>query len=238
MENRRISLQNKKPTKMETTNVIGEMAENLQNKFNQPKPFHPSQFNDPIAIQTKWTGAVSGGANFRTFKLVQVNPGRVVFRTTFGAVVFALIFLFAGLGLVVLIIWDATLSAFTTEAFVAIGLGSIFLCLGSYLLYRQMLPIVFDKREGLFWKKRKKTTGMSVDDATENGVHLEHIHALQIVAEFISGKNGNYYSFELNLVLKNGKRINVVDHGNKTKIDKDAKLLSEFLNIPVWDATV
>lgn len=222
---------------MEVTNVFEKMAHNLQNMFNQA-PFDPSVFNDPIATQTEWSRACPGGANFRTFKLVQVNPDRIIFRTTIGAVIFALIFLVAGLGLIVLIIWDSSLTTFATESLFAVGLGLIFAVVGAYLLYRQMLPIVFDKLENLFWKKRKPNSEMSLNDASEDWVRLEFIHALQIVAEFISGKNSNYYSYELNLVLKNGNRINVIDHGNRRKIDREAKVLSEFLKVPVWDATI
>ena len=223
---------------METTNVFENMAQNLQNLFSQRKPFDPSLFNDPVATQTEWNWLVSGGANFRTFKLVQVNTNLIKFRTTFGAVLFALLFLVVGLGLLVLIIWESYLTAFTTELMVGIGMGLVFAGVGAYLLYRQILPIVFDKREGLFWKKRKPNSVMSLNDASEDCVHLEFIHALQIVAEFISGKNSNYYSYELNLVLKNGNRINVIDHGNKEKIEREAKVLSEFLKVPVWDATI
>lgn len=223
---------------METTSVFEKMAQNLQNMFNQAKPFNPSVFNDPIAVQTDWTRACPGGTNFRTFKLVQVNPDRIKFRTTFGAVLFALIFLLVGLGLIVLIIWESYLSAFTTELMVGVGLGLVFAGVGGYLLYRQMLPIVFDKRIGLFWKKHKPNGTAIPDGETEDCVRLNFIHALQIVAEFISGKNANYYSYELNLVLKNGKRINVIDHNNKRKIETEAKVLSEFLEVPVWDATI
>lgn len=223
---------------METTSVFEKMAQNLQNMFNETKPFNPSVFNDPIAVQTDWTRACPGGTNFRTFKLVQVNPYRIKFRTTFGAVLFALIFLLVGLGLIVLIIWESYLTAFTTELMVAGVLGLVFAGVGGYLLYRQMLPIVFDKREKLFWKKHKPNSAMSLNDVSEDCVRLEFIHALQIVAEFISGKNANYYSYELNLVLKNGNRINIIDHNNKGRIDREAKVLSEFLGVPVWDATI
>jgi len=65
---------------------------------------------------------------------------------------------------------------------------------------------------------------------------LEDIHALQLISEYCGGNDGSYYSYELNLVLENGKRINVVDHGNKNKLRKEANNLSAFLAKPVWDA--
>ena len=65
---------------------------------------------------------------------------------------------------------------------------------------------------------------------------LETIHALQLISEWVSSDDGGYHSFELNLILKDGGRLNVVDHGGQDRIREDAKVLSDFLNVPVWDA--
>jgi hypothetical protein len=35
---------------------------------------------------------------------------------------------------------------------------------------------------------------------------------------------------------KDGKRVNVIDHGDLEKVRTDARTLAEFLNKPVWDA--
>ncbi|MDP6491172.1 MAG: hypothetical protein QGG69_05335 [Kiritimatiellia bacterium] len=58
----------------------------------------------------------------------------------------------------------------------------------------------------------------------------------QLLSEYCRSDKSSYYSYELNLVLQDGSRINVVDHGNKTKLREDAATLSEFLGRPVWDA--
>jgi hypothetical protein len=79
---------------------------------------------------------------------------------------------------------------------------------------------------------------MITNEATAKYVRLELIHALQIVAEYIRGKNGDYHSYELNLVLKNGNRINIVDHSCRKKLTEDVEVLAEFLGIPLWDATI
>jgi hypothetical protein len=57
------------------------------------------------------------------------------------------------------------------------------------------------------------------------------------LSEFVSGSKNSYYSYELNLVLDDGSRINVVDHGNLERLRSDANALSQFLDKPVWDAT-
>ncbi len=53
----------------------------------------------------------------------------------------------------------------------------------------------------------------------------------------MTGNKSSYYSYELNLVLDDGSRINVVDHGNLDRLRGDAQTLSRFLDKPVWDAT-
>ena len=60
---------------------------------------------------------------------------------------------------------------------------------------------------------------------------------MQLVSEYCRGNKSSFYSYELNLVLANGRRINVVDHGNIESLQKDARTLAAFLDIPVWDAT-
>ena len=72
--------------------------------------------------------------------------------------------------------------------------------------------------------------------ATDSAVRIDAIYALKIVSERISRSESSWISYELNLILNNGRRINVVDHGNGVKIRKDAKRLTEFLNVPIWDA--
>jgi hypothetical protein len=209
-----------------------QMLQNLQNNQNV---FDPAQFGDPIAVQTSWRPAKGGGSNFRNYKLVQVNPYRVKFRTTIGAIIFSLIFALPGIALLIFLIPSVNWSSIDTGIIVALLLGLIFASIGGYLFYSQMRPIVFDKQAGFLWKGRKPQ--MLTNEATDKYVRLELVHALQIVAEYISGKN-SYYSFELNLVLKNGNRINVVDHGNRNKLVEDAGALAEFLGVPVWDGTI
>ncbi len=58
-----------------------------------------------------------------------------------------------------------------------------------------------------------------------------------MISERISGDKSTYYSYEINLVLKDGSRINAVDHGKKSKVQEDAKTLAEFLDKPLWDAS-
>lgn len=45
------------------------------------------------------------------------------------------------------------------------------------------------------------------------------------------------HGYEINLVLADGSRINLVHHGARSIISEDAKTLGSFLEVPVWDAS-
>ena len=64
---------------------------------------------------------------------------------------------------------------------------------------------------------------------------LEKIHALQLIFN-ASSQRFYGFSYELNLVLEAGKRINVIDHGNLDRLREDADTLAAFLDKPIWDA--
>ena len=49
-----------------------------------------------------------------------------------------------------------------------------------------------------------------------------------------SGKR-SYYSYELNMVLNGGERINVMDHGNQAALTGDAQRIARLLDVPVWE---
>ena len=65
---------------------------------------------------------------------------------------------------------------------------------------------------------------------------IAYVRALQLLPELVRGDKSSYYSYELNLVLSDGTRRNVVDHGSLAKLREDAAQLSARLNLPIWDA--
>jgi len=72
----------------------------------------------------------------------------------------------------------------------------------------------------------------------EDAVALDQIHAIQIVSELCPSGGLPFWSYELNLVLDDGDRLNVVDHAGLPQIREDAETLAEWLGVPVWDATL
>lgn len=216
-----------------------KIMQKLLRMTGEQNVFDPSQLGDPIALQTGWTPAKRGGTNFRTHKLVEVNSYRIEFRASIGAKLFYLIFLLAGIGIIMVFTFK-TLSAgvfsFNVDTIMPLLIGLVFMVAGGCMLYFGTVPIVFDKTKGTFQKGRRTQNITSDRNAHKNYTQLDNIHALQLISEYIRSNKNSYYSYELNLVLENGKRINVIDHGNEHRIREDAGTLSTFLNKPVWDA--
>lgn len=68
-------------------------------------------------------------------------------------------------------------------------------------------------------------------------ISLKEIQALQIISERMHGKNTTYTSYELNMILKNSLRVNIIDHWNLEEIRKNASELANKLWVKVYDIT-
>ena len=207
---------------------------------NGGEGFDPSGFDDPVALETEWVPAASGGASFRTHRLVQPSSYRIEFAATFGAKAFYLLFFLVGSGLLFFFlnpIRIAQTGFANQDTLVPILVGAVFAIVGACLYWFGTVPRVFDQRLAAFWRGRKEPTPMDLVARGNPSAPLSSIHALQLLSEYISGSKNSYHSYELNLVLNDGRRINVVDHGNLKRLRSDAKTLSQFLDKPVWDAT-
>ncbi len=192
-------------------------------------------------MKTEWIQAKGGGANFKIHNLVQVNRNRIIFRSSIGARIFYGFFLLMGLGFAFGFScpqFSEDNFSFSFESLFPILLGFLFAIMGGLLLYYGTKPIVFEKGSGYFWKGRKNPETVYNINARKNCTKLKEIYALQIISELVRGDKSSYYSYELNLVLNDGSRINVIDHGKIEKIREDAEKLSQFLGKPVWDASI
>jgi hypothetical protein len=220
--------------------MLKKLLRDLAKRIREAVPFDPKQYDDPIAAQTKWTPARRGGSSFCTRKLIQKSFHRYKFRPAIGAIIFYLIFLIIGLGLLA-----ASLKApFLPESIkmndgspITLIIGGVFALIGAGMFYFGTKPIIFDKQQGYFYKGRHAPSVTSYNVRGKNHISLNQIHAIQLISEFCRGNKSSYYSYELNLVLQDASRMNVVDHGKLSRIQKDAQKLAEFLGVPLWDAT-
>jgi hypothetical protein len=195
--------------------------------------------DDPISKTTRWNPIKSGGANFLTHYLVETSASRLEFKASVGAKLFSLGFIVMGaLAACVFITKNISTGKFgyNIETIFPAALGGAFVIAGILMIFFFTIPIVFDKHKGIFWKDRKSPSKLVDKKFLKCFLEFSNIHAIQLITECVTDSDGHYESYEMNLVLKNGDRVNVVDHGDDGQLREDASKLSLFLKVPVWDA--
>ncbi len=160
-----------------------------------------------------------GGANFCAHRLDFSEWGRVRVVSTWKAKLAASVFVDVAIAIVAVAI-------FVERARVlCLIYGSVFLAIGLFLTW----ALVLRKRAFFNLTAEQFVSGKEVVD-------FSRIAALQVVVEVVTGgKGGSYLSRELNLVLDDGSRVNVMDHGNRVHFEEDTQKLAETLGLEVWD---
>ncbi len=213
--------------------MLKNIISQLTGDQNLPQ-FDPSLLQDPLAMKTAWTPLAGGGSNFKTAGLHSVDEQRMEFRASAGMKLMAVVFVVMGLVLAAIFF---SKKPETMRDYIPVAMGVIFAVSGAGMFYSACTPTVFDLGHGYFCRSRKKPERMIAPSKLKRYAPLNRVHALQIIAEFCKSKNSSYYSYELNLVLDDGSRVHVIDHGNHLALRTDAQTLSHFLNKPLWDAS-
>jgi hypothetical protein len=199
-------------------------AKAIQTLLNAPCIPDTEQFKDKIATQTQWSGLYEGGATFATLKLIQINANRLKFIITLKAFLFyTMIFI---VGIATLASAFAGTLEIPASVIVPFLLGCFFIGVFIYLMFNAPKSFTFDRSNNGCWHHPKKPTP------------LVNIHALQLICKYMDTPNSTYYSYELNLVLKDASRIHTVAHGDYDKILQDAQRVARFLDKPLWNAVV
>jgi hypothetical protein len=139
-----------------------------------------------------------------------------------------------GFGILFFNIYPLLTSSTTSINWFLIIFGTVFASAGSMMFYFFNMPRVFDKQIGLYYKAYRPQFNKNKN--LNNQFDLNSIAAVQIIGEHVRSDKGSYKSFELNLVLDDVTRKNVVDHGNLKSIVDDAHVISEFLDVTIWHA--
>lgn len=222
--------------------MLRKIFQKLQN-ITSNKSFETNQlqFEAPQVTKIDWRPLNRNGSNFCTHRLVEVATDRVEFRATQGVKLVSLLFVGAGIISLIILQQSGHLSReflINGEHFIRffpVSMGLLFLIVGCCTFYFGTTPIVFDKQIGYFWKCRSE---IFIEAVAKNYVRLEKIRALQLLSKYFRDSDGSYYSYELNLVLDNGDRMNVVVHGDSDQLREDAGVLATFLGVPVWDGII
>lgn len=215
---------------------MGFLEKLKQRIAHRTRQVDPASFGDPLAEEIEWVPLVSGGASFTTHQLVRVGSSRIEFKPTRGALIFYLIFILIGggsLGFFVAMLFSGKSMG---GAWIVGLVGLVFFLVGIAIFRHGTTPVVIDRKLGFFWKGRIDPDKAINSSAIKHLAQLGEIHAIQLLFEHCTSKDSSYYSYEINFVLHDGRRMNVTDHGNLEKIREQASELSQFLGVPVWDA--
>lgn len=193
--------------------LLGKLQQFAKDLVREVAPIDPSVFEDEIASRTLWTPLSPGGASFRTHKLTEVEPDGLEFSRTAGLYVFGGLFLVVGLAI-------GIAGALKQQWFGLLGVAFVLGALA--ILWPRKL--VFDGQSRTF-------TGRG------RSVSFSAIHALQIVKEYVRSDKQSFWSYEINLVLKDAERVHLVDHADLPSIRADAARVSVVLGCKLWDAT-
>lgn len=116
----------------------------------------------------------------------------------------------------------------------------IFIAPAWLLFYFLFRSYIFDFQNWYFYDTRltKKLFELVEQEKYKDKIiPIREIQALQIVSERVHGKNTSYTSYELNMILKDSGRINIIDHWNLEEIRKNADELANKLWVKVYDLT-
>lgn len=180
----------------------------------------------------------SGGASFKTNVLIEKSSSKLLYKPSIGVALFSFIFLAVGLGVFFIGIYPLFSNGFDTSTieWFLVLFGFIFASAGGLMFYFFYMPRVFDRQLGVYYKAYKINIHKIKKDTSKKYIPLKSIVAIQLIGEHVKSDKSSYKSFELNIVLGDASRKNVVDHGNLKSIIIDAEIISEFLDVPIWHA--
>lgn len=222
--------------------MLNKLVNKVKEEYEKAKTgtsIDSEQFNDDVANQVSWSPLVSGGTSFRTHKLQQIDDNRVEVTPSLGSQIFTNVFLLVG----ALSIAFSLYSLYENNG--SLGVGGIFLpiigaafCAGAIFMGKKMTRNkYFDKKIGYFWVGKKEPREVTNVNDHADFLKLSKVYAIQILKERVEGDESSFSSYEFNLVCKDLSRVNVMDHAKIDLLREEAKVLGEFLNIPVWDGS-
>jgi len=176
-----------------------------------------------------WSPANLSGHGFPTHRVVTPSASRLEFRPT----------AHSRRGVGVFVVLTAGIGTLLGYAVWTLDWGGIaFTCAGTlvsawltWLLTSLVERRIFDTEAGCYWSART-IRERSVPPA--DAVPLADLRGLQIISEEVETTRMSWTAYELNLVLVDGRRVNVVDHVGFEQIRAEAAQLGDFLQLPVW----
>jgi len=163
------------------------------------------------------------GPKFRSHTVI-FSDNSAYLKPTISSLLFCVVYIVVGLFLLVLaaIVYFNKEQIDLTIFLLAFGVGIA--TFGFTLIQPFMKQVKFDKNTGKF------------KNNIDRSVEIKNIISLQIVNKMITSKHGlSYPCYELNLLTKYGRRVNILNHNDLVQLIADAQKLAEFLTVELLD---
>jgi hypothetical protein len=166
---------------------------------------------------------IKNGPKFRSHTIV-IKDNEAHLKPTWPALIFCLIYVVIGLFLLGLAALVYANSKQMDLVIFLLIIGASITTFGITLLHPFMKNISFNKGTGIF------------NNHVDRPLRLKNIISLQITNKMISSKHGiSYPCYELNVLTKYGRRMNILNHNDLQQMQTDAEQLSQFLDIELLD---
>jgi hypothetical protein len=157
-------------------------------------------------------------------QVIVIKGNVALLKPTLSAMLFCIVYIVVGAFLIGLAAYLLLISTKYDLVIFVGGFGVAIATFGLTLIQPFLARASFDKNLGIFYNRR------------DRDVKLRNIASLNINSKMIQSKHAlSYPCWELNLLTKHGRRINILNHNNKPQLVQDAELLAAFLNINVDD---
>ncbi|MGI6524869.1 MAG: DUF3592 domain-containing protein [Bdellovibrionota bacterium] len=191
-----------------------------------------SQITDPFCKRIDWTPATGFSSTFKTHNLIRKDDYLLQYKPTNFCKIFFLIFGILGITLFFI--------GMNTSEFLMAAAGILFFIILPFIVaVSHGLTRVknFDKRLGYYWEGSKPPNNVT-NPKSKNLFALQTIKAIQITSHAVRSSDSPndvfYFCHEINLVLNDTSRFNVISYGGKEQILEDGKTISQFLRVPLW----
>lgn len=202
--------------------------------FNKP-PLNPEILDRHKDID--WTFIGNVGASFKSHKASQKSSHIVTIQPTLELFLFLSfgIVISGGLGIYLYIDsndinangrWGLLEKTMVTFTLVSLFLGSLY-----SLIYELRRIKYFNKKINSYTVLKKNECQLTDIKA----IQLLYTRSLTRGTSKDSRSNEYAYDYQINLILNDNSRINVVSHGSLKGTKRDSKLLETFLNVPILD---
>ena len=166
---------------------------------------------------------IQKGPKFRSHTVI-FNEDTAYLKPTISSLLFCVVYIIVGLFLSTLAVIVYVKNNQIDFAIFLGGFGIAITTFGFTLIKPFIKQVFFDKKTGKFKNNIDRT------------VKIDNIVSLQILNKMITSKHGlSYPCYELNMLTKNGRRINILNHNDSDQLKSDAKKLSAFLSVELID---